>query len=48
MDLKRVSKTARLPAEAGRLEEKPKSSLQLCQNQRKNKIKKSKLAYWLF
>ena len=34
-------------AEAERLERKPKSSLQLRQNQRENKIKKSKLAYWL-
>ena len=34
-------------AEAGRLDRKPKSSLQLHQNQRENKIKKSKLAYWL-
>ena len=34
-------------AEAGRLERKPKSSLQLHQNQRENKLKKSKLAYWL-
>ena len=33
-------------AEAGRLEGKPKSSLQLCQNQKENKIKKSKLACW--
>ena len=37
-------------AKAGRLERKPKHlsiSLQLCQNQRENKIKRSKLAYWL-
>ena len=37
-------------AKAGRLERKPKHliiSLQLCQNQRENEIKRSKLAYWL-
>ena len=48
-----MSNIAQLPtkpdtvAEARRLQRKPKSSLQLCQNQRENKIKKSKLAYWL-
>ena len=34
-------------AEAERLKRKPKPSLQLHQNQRGNKIRKSKLDYWL-
>ena len=34
-------------AEARRLERNPKSNLQRHQNQGENKIKKSKLAYWL-
>ena len=34
-------------AEAERLKRKPKLSLQLHQNQRGNKIRKSKLDYWL-
>ena len=53
-DLKRVSNTAQIPlkkpdevAEARRMEGKSKSSLQLLENQEENKIKKSKLAYWL-
>ena len=51
--LKRVSNTAQLLSqpdqvtEAGRLELKPKSGLELHWNQRENKTKKSKLAYWL-
>ena len=46
-----MSKTAQLPtkpeqvSEAGRIDGKPKPSLQFCQNKGKNKIKKSKLAY---
>ena len=55
LTLLRVSNTAHLPtkpdqvAKAGRWRENQNqaSSLQLCQNQRENKIKKSKLAYWL-
>ena len=48
-----MSNTAQLPtktyqvAEAGRVEDIPKSRLQLCQNRGENKIKKSKLVYCL-
>ena len=52
MDIKRVSNTAKQPPksvqlQAGRSEGKPKSMLQLYQNQRENKIKKPKLPCWL-
>ena len=48
-----MSNTAQLPtktyqvSEAGRVEETPKSRLQLHQNRGENKIKKSKLVYCL-
>ena len=55
LTLLRVSNTAHLPtkpdqvakAKRWRESQNQESSLQLCQNQRENKIKKSKLAYWL-